>query len=221
MPLQADLSRIYAAETTGNMANSTQTTSYLKNPENTLLPSLRDEEKDILKELKAGQHEAMDYLFDRYYNMMCSKALHYVHDSEKAEDIVQDVFFNIWKKRAEMDIHFSIRAYLIRCVTNRALNYIRDKKRITFELDDQIKDHSTNIEEDIYYSETEKFILDQINTLSPRCRQIFKMNRIEQMKYKEIAVELNISIKTVEHHIAKGLHFVREKLIGQKQMSYC
>jgi len=109
----------------------------------------------------------------------------------------------------------------MKCVTNRSLNYLRDRKTHTNELDEQIVDNSLSIEERIYYGETEQIILDHINTLSPRCRQIFIMNRIDQMRYKEISQELGISIKTVEHHIAKALHYMRDRLTGLRKMSYC
>ena len=183
--------------------------------------TLSDREKEILTKLKAGQHEALDYLFDNYYNTMCNKALFYVKNTDRAEDIVQDVFLNIWKKRSEISINATLKGYLMKCVTNRSLNYLRDRKTHTNELDEQIVDNSLSIEERIYYGETEQIILDHINTLSPRCRQIFIMNRIDQMKYKEISQELGISIKTVEHHVAKGLHYMRERLTGLRKMSYC
>ena len=75
-------------------------------------------------------------------------------------------------------------------------------------------DVSAGVEEKIYYNETEQIIMNEVNKLSPRCRQIFIMNRLDQMKYKEIAAELEISVKTVEHHIAKGLHILRNSLAG-------
>lgn len=204
--------------TTTSTLNDDSSTMSNYNP---VINMISSKEKEILKQLKLGQHEAMDYLFDSYYNMMCNKALSYVKNSNRAEDIVQDVFLNVWKKRTEINIHSTFKGYLLKSVTNRALNYIRDKKTPTAELTDQIMDHSLSIEEEIYYSETEQMILEYIDKLPPRCRQIFIMNRIDQMKYKEISKELGISIKTVEHHIAKALHFMREKLAGLKQLSYC
>ena len=82
-------------------------------------------------------------------------------------------------------------------------------------------DLSSNIEGQIYYKETEKKIMEQINALSPRCRQIFIMNRFDKKKYKEVAAELEISIKTVEHHIAKALHYLRNNLTDLRQLSAC
>ena len=120
----------------------------------------------------------------------------------------------IWKKRAQIKIESSLKAYLYRSVTNRSLNYLRDKRNQVEEIEDKYMDVSADVEEKMYYNETEQIIMNEVNKLSPRCRQIFIMNRLDQMKYKEIAAELEISVKTVEHHIAKGLHILRDSLAG-------
>ena len=148
------------------------------------------------------------------YNSLCNHALRLVKDAFVAEDVVQEVMMTIWKKRAQIKIESSLKAYLYRSVTNRSLNYLRDKRNRVEEIEDRYMDISADVEEKIYYNETEQIIMNEVNKLSPRCRQIFIMNRLDQMKYKEIAAELEISVKTVEHHIAKGLHILRESLAG-------
>ena len=137
-----------------------------------------------------------------------------VKDDSAAEDVVQEVMLKIWKKRAQIKIESSLKAYLYRCVTNRSLNYLRDKRNHAEQIEDTYLDVSADVEEKIYYSETQEIIMEHVNKLSPRCRQVFIMNRLDQMKYKEIAAELEISVKTVEHHIAKGLMILRESLAG-------
>ena len=120
----------------------------------------------------------------------------------------------IWKKRTQIKIESSLKAYLYTSVTNRSLNHLRDKRNQVEEIEDKYLDVSADVEQKMYYNETEQIIMNEVNKLSPRCRQIFIMNRIDQMKYKEIAAELEISVKTVEHHIAKGLHILRDSLAG-------
>ena len=171
-------------------------------------------EKSILTQLAAGNNKAMDYMFDNYYNALCNHANRVVKDDTAAEDIVQEVMLTIWKKREQITIESSLKAYLYRCVTNRSLNHLRDKKNHVEEIEDKFMDVSADIEEKIYFNETHQIIMEQVNKLSPRCRQVFIMNRLEQMKYKEIAAELEISVKTVEHHIAKGLMILRDSLSG-------
>ena len=191
----------------------TTTTSKPTTPTLTLT-STKEVESNIIASLTAGNHAAMDYLFDNYYNSLCNHALRLVKDASIAEDVVQEVMMTIWKKRAQINIDSSLKAYLYRSVTNRSLNHLRDKRNQVVEIEDKYLDVSADVEEKIYYNETEQIIMNEVNKLSPRCRQIFIMNRLDQMKYKEIAAELEISVKTVEHHIAKGLHILRESLAG-------
>ena len=178
------------------------------------LTSTKEVESNIIASLTAGNHDAMDYLFDNYYNSLCNHALRLVKDATAAEDVVQEVMMTIWKKRTQIKIESSLKAYLYRSVTNRSLNHLRDKRNQVVEIEDKYLDVSADVEQKMYYNETEQIIMNEVNKLSPRCRQIFIMNRIDQMKYKEIAAELEISVKTVEHHIAKGLHILRDSLAG-------
>ena len=180
----------------------------------TISDSTTDLENSILTQLAAGDEKAMDYMFDNYYNALCNHALRMVKDDSAAEDVVQEVMLKIWKKRAQIKIESSLKAYLYRCVTNRSLNYLRDKRNHAEQIEDTYLDVSADVEEKIYYNETQEIIMEHVNKLSPRCRQVFIMNRLDQMKYKEIAAELEISVKTVEHHIAKGLMILRESLAG-------
>ena len=191
----------------------TTTTSKPTTPTITLT-STKEVENSIIARLTAGNHAAMDYLFDNYYNSLCNHALRLVKDATAAEDVVQEVMMTIWKKRTQINIESSLKAYLYRSVTNRSLNHLRDKRNQVEEIEDKYLDVSADVEEKIYYNETQQIIMNEVNKLSPRCRQIFIMNRIDQMKYKEIAAELEISVKTVEHHIAKGLHILRDSLAG-------
>jgi len=176
--------------------------------------STKEVETDIIARLAASEHDAMEYLFDNYYNSLCNHALRFVKDASVAEDVVQEVMLTIWKKRAQIKIESSLKAYLFRSVTNRSLNHLRDRRNRVEEIEDKYMDVSADVEEEIYYNETEQIVMEHVNRLSPRCRQIFIMNRLDQMKYKEIAAELEISVKTVEHHIAKGLHILRDSLAG-------
>ena len=181
----------------------------------------RELEKEVLKQLALGHSEAMNYLFDNYYQMLCARAYNYIKEYDKAEDLVQDVLLNIWKKRTSLNIEVSLKAYLYRCVTNRALNYIRDNKSRYVELDAHFEDQSHSVEEAMYYNETEERVFYYINALSPKCKEVFLLSRMENMKYKEIAVALDISAKTVEHHIARALAFLRENLSDVRELAYC
>ena len=91
------------------------TTTTLKPTTTTItLTSTKEVENSIISRLTAGDHAAMDYLFDNFYNSLCNHALRLVKDATIAEDVVQEVMMMIWKKRAQIKIESSLKAYLYR-----------------------------------------------------------------------------------------------------------
>ncbi|HHH53570.1 MAG TPA: RNA polymerase sigma-70 factor, partial [Bacteroidetes bacterium] len=144
--------------------------------------------------------DLFEQIFKEYFVHLTNFALKYVYDSEIARDITQKVFINLWEKRNSIDPDKSIKSYLFASVKNRCLNYIRDNKKFRSELlDFEIEDANYSYEiKDIERQELEEKINSILSTLPEKCRQAFVMSRYENMKYKEIAKEMNISEKTVE-----------------------
>lgn len=157
-----------------------------------------------------------EMIFKDYFLALCSFAIKYTMDQDEAKDIVHQVFTNLWEKRA--DIHFdqSIRSYLFTSVHNRCLNYIRDKKKFIKDdlpqSDDALVDY-INQSDFLEAEELRKEIIAALAELPEGSRKIFKMSRFDGKKYKEIAEELNISIKTVETQMSKALKHMKGKLI--------
>lgn len=151
-----------------------------------------------------------EHLFKRYFKELCLFARQFITELEKCEDIVQEVFLNVWE-RGDLPIdEKQARSYLLTSVRNRCLNYIRDHKKLidTSEFPTTAIDYSNQIE----YKELEKLIRQTIENLPPTCRKIFEMHRFGGLKYQEIAQALNISVKTVEAQMSKALKTLREKL---------
>lgn len=171
-------------------------------------------EQEMLQQLKVGNSKALDYLFSEYYDLLCQRVSHIIKDREYAEDIVQEIFMNIWKKRETLEIKISLKAYLLRSAMNRSLNYIRDNKVKFQEIEFDLEDSSLSIQLTLEKNDFEARINAYIDMLPPKCKAVFVLNRFDQMKYKEIAEMLNISVKTVENHIAKALAFLRIKVYG-------
>ncbi|MEO9966316.1 MAG: RNA polymerase sigma-70 factor [Reichenbachiella sp.] len=154
-------------------------------------------------------------LFKTYYPFLCSFARKYVEDVDDCKDIVHNVFLNLWQKQETLDTESSLKPYLFKSVHNRCLNYIRDRKKIirhdlitdTQALPDYIESRDF-LEE----SEMETKIKESIDALPDSCREVFMLSRFEDKKYKEIADQLGISIKTVEGQMTKALKILREQL---------
>ncbi len=157
--------------------------------------------------------QLMQQLFTEHYKGLCLFARQYIYDNEKSEDIVQDVFLNIWEKKELNASGTQIKSYLYTSVRNRCLNYIRDHKKFN---DNVEVAHIENAHEHnrVEYRELEHLIKDSIASLPEKCREVFEMSRFREMKYQEIADALGISIKTVEAQMSKALKVLREKLSG-------
>lgn len=156
-----------------------------------------------------------DRIYVTYYSRMLRFAKEYVLFDEDAEDVVQDVFLLLWEKREVLDIQVSLVSYLFSLVKNRSLDYLRHKvvaeeyrQELTFKLSalEQLN-YTFTSEEDI-----EQAVTKAIDKLPERCREIFLKSRIEGMKYREIADELDISMNTVENQMSIALKKLRIEL---------
>ena len=168
----------------------------------------------IFKEIKDGNIRAFESLFRSSYEPLCRYACQFVDNMDTAEEIVQDLFYILWKERQTLQIFTSVNGYLYRSVKNKSLQYVEKQKvRDTYR---QMNAENTMIEtytpqEELEYKELEQQIQETLRRLPERRQKIFQMNRMEGKKYNEIAQELQISVKTVEAEISKALRELREK----------
>jgi len=148
-----------------------------------------------------------------HYENLCQYAFTIVKDSGEAEDIVQSMFVKIWEKRGELEIKHTIRSYLFKAVYHQCINQLehrtvkqKHKLHIAHEM------HGETQLPETFQQELEENITAAINTLPGQCRKIFMMSRYDQLRYAEIASQLNISVNTVENQISKALKILRTKL---------
>jgi RNA polymerase sigma-70 factor, ECF subfamily len=173
------------------------------------------QEKNIISLIREGDKIVFRRLYDLYYTRLFLYARSYVEDAGDAEDIVQELFFELWKKREELDILTSLSSYLFRAVHNRCIQYLRHRKVVAgFESMHQLKLKDAEIlystSSDYTFTEIQfreiAEIYDKTNhTLPEKTREIFKLSRTSFKSNKEIAAMLHIEIKTVEYHISKAL----------------
>ncbi len=172
------------------------------------------DEKELYQRLKEGDERAFNTLFQKYYSSMCHFARQFLNDSEMAEETVQDMFVRIWEKRESLNIESSVKHYLFRSVRNQCLNQIQHQK-IRKQYASMVKESAhQDIDPDQYYLEVDllKRIEKSIDALPVKRQEIFRLSREQGMKYKEIAEELKISVKTVEAQMGLALKHLREDL---------
>jgi RNA polymerase sigma-70 factor, ECF subfamily len=172
-------------------------------------------DEDFVNLLSVNGEAFLKYLFDKYYAELCRLSFKYVGRTEISEDIVQDVFINLWNKRFVLNYSGKIKPCLITSVINTSLNYIQSKFARQNILDEShIEDDITqfNQHDEVVREELDKIVKLAIEKLPDKCRTIFMLSRFSGLTYKEIADKLNISIKTVEAQISialkKILHFL-------------
>ena len=158
---------------------------------------------------------SFELLFRENFTALTGFARKYVKDLDTAKEITHDVFINLWEKRNEIDSGKPLHSYLFTSVRNRCLNYIRDQRK--FDKTEDIAEnpgysHLAENADPVEMMELEERINLAIDSLPEKCREIFIMNRFRDLKYAEIAKELDISVKTVEAQMSRALKSLREKL---------
>lgn len=176
----------------------------------------------IVEQLKLGNEDAYQYIYDHHYALLCHIANGYMQDQFLAETIVGDTIFHLWEIRETLEISVSIRSYLLRAVRNRCINYLnseRERREIAFSalMPDEISDDKTILTDShplgiLLERELEEEIYKAIDKLPDECRRVFDKSRFEGKSYEEISQELNISINTVKYHIKNALAFLQTNL---------
>lgn len=167
-------------------------------------------DKKLIGRLRKGSPKAYQYLFSEYYDWLCNYIFKLCKDRSLSEDIVQDAMVALWEKRNTIMITSSLKNYLFKTCHNQFLQHIRSQK-VQFDTLDKIRwdvISEATLEDDLFDFRMQKLnrLIDQ---LPPRCKEIFIQSKLEKKKYKEIALDMGISIKTVENQMSKALHFLR------------
>jgi RNA polymerase sigma-70 factor (ECF subfamily) len=170
-------------------------------------------EADCVTKIRDGDAGAFEELFNTYCQQLINFTRNYVIDKQVAENIVQDVFVRIWQRRKKLDPSKMIKSYLYTSVKNEALKQLR-------QLEIEKKSHERILEsyedsrpeKEIEGKEIGFYVNRAIDELPEKCREIFIMNRYDNLKYAEIADILDISVKTVETQMGRALKKLREKL---------
>ncbi|MGB0431679.1 MAG: RNA polymerase sigma-70 factor [Bacteroidia bacterium] len=178
-----------------NMTNSTENT-----------------DKAIIKAIKGGSYNAFEKVFKTYYEPLCRFAIGYLKDADASEELVQQVFFNYWERHDQIDINTSIKSYLFQSVRNTALNSLKHEQVKAMAKVELTKNDDYETQYVVEENELSHRIETAITKMPTERQKIFKMSRFEELKYKEIAAELNISIKTVENQMGKALKYLRTEL---------
>ena len=148
-------------------------------------------------------------------------ALSYVKDLPLSKDLAQEIFLSLWKRQEEIQINYSVKAYLRGAIINACKSELR-KRRTTMEITTEaLSILSTNdVQKSMEYDELNQRIDAVIAAMPERCRIIFLLSRKGNLSHKEIAKALNISTKTIENQMTKALKMLRKELKAQNLISF-
>ncbi len=174
---------------------------------------------DIAK-LKAGDKLEYEKIFHEFYDVLYSLGKQYLMDVSAAEEIVQDAFMKLWEMRSEISDQSNIKNFLYTLVKNNCLNQLRNKQNAArlikdyhyLELQYNYEALEKIGENYIEFQELKEKIDLAIHELPEDLRIVFEMNRFRDMRYKDIAMTLDLSEKTVEARMTKALKILRGKL---------
>lgn len=173
------------------------------------------EDSELMECLSHDDRKAFEHIFRTYYQDLCRFGVTYVKDMDVSEELVQQIFINIWERRYELSISTSMKSYLFTAVRNKSFNYLKlqlPKEYKKVDIDDVGFIDTSNKEEDIVFEDLKEYVAKAIDSLPGKCKTIFNLSRNSGLTYKEIAEELDISVKTVENQIGIALKKLREQL---------
>jgi len=169
-------------------------------------------EKELLGDLKLGSHVAFNAIYDFYGKPVYAYLLQKLKDPDLCSDVLQDIFTNLWEKKATLEISVSLKAYLFQSARYKIFDeYRRDKKfeRYLFELNDHINAKNALIEDVLDHRKQLADTMDTINKMPVRMKEIFILNRIDDEPIQEIATRLKLSKQTVKNQLGKALRVLR------------
>jgi RNA polymerase sigma-70 factor (ECF subfamily) len=171
----------------------------------------------MIGEPKSNEELAFELLFRKYYVLLCGFANKFIANSAESEEIVQEVFLSIWKKKDQLKLDEKIRPYLFKSVQNLCFNFLEHRKVVdsyysVIELVYKNQFNEFNTYESLLYSEFQQRVDQGINSLPEQCRLVFNLSRQEGLKYTEIAERLGISVKTVETQMSRALSKLKVEL---------
>lgn len=173
------------------------------------------QEKILLSQLKRGNTEAFNRLFNAYYANLVLFGGNFIREKEIVEDTVQNIFLKLWDEREKFPVETNIKSYLLKAVRNSCIDELRHQQirrdyHLSTRYDNPLEEYDT--ENYILYSDLQGRLQDALGKLPEKVREAFELNRFEGLKYTEIAERLDVSQRTVEVRIGKALELLRAYL---------
>lgn len=171
------------------------------------------DEKQIIEQINNNNQDGFKMLFDVYYKPLCVFSLKYIDSFDESEDVVQEVFVKFWERYKGKKFSGSLKSYLFYSVRNNSLKHISKQKRDIFETLGDLSEVLIDVPDKVEDIEEQKRILHgEVNKLPEQARKVFELIVLEDLRYKEAAEELNLSVNSVKTHLSRALKQLRGSL---------
>jgi len=174
-------------------------------------------EKKIVESLKKGDFEAFDRLFWCYNQRLYHFALSIIKNNEDARDVVQEVFLRVWKNRENLDEQSSLQSFLFTISYNIIVDTMRKKvsdRNFRDYLQKNAIGKESQVEKEVEFNELRTIYNNAVEELPLERKKIYKLHRFENMKYEEIADQLELSVNTVRSQMYKAISYLRKRIGG-------
>ncbi|SMC66954.1 RNA polymerase sigma-70 factor [Pedobacter africanus] len=172
--------------------------------------------QDLLLLIEQRDTEAFTGFYIDNFKKLILVSDKYVREIPVAEEIVQNIFLRIWEDKQLLTDISSIKSYLYRSVINASINHVNRERSLEKH---HLKIAESLSEEDLDRMDEQNELIvllyREIELLPEKCREVFKLSRLEGIKYKAIALQLGISEKTVENHMGHALKVLRDRILHQ------
>lgn len=166
----------------------------------------------LIAGLRQSDPVAFKIIYRLHWVKLYNLAYYYVQSEQDAEDIVQDVFVSLWTRREQLELRGPLENYLVRCTKYTTFFYLKIKhQNALIRQNASIAPATNDTEEYISYKDLQNYIFTLFEVVSSKTKEVFFLSRFDGLTYPEIAVKLNITVKTVEYHISKALKMLADK----------
>ncbi|HKP32095.1 MAG TPA: RNA polymerase sigma-70 factor [Chitinophagaceae bacterium] len=172
-------------------------------------------ERALAMRVANGDEHAFRVLYDTYYDLVYRRAFTFLHSSELASDVVQEVFIKIWNYRAKLPEINNIKNFIFVVARNQIITDLRRKALVSYNVNedaDVAEDESFLPDNQLSLKQVRAIVNDAIEQLTPQQKIAFKLSRNEGLSYAEIAKQMELSPLTVKTHISKAIQSIRQYL---------
>jgi len=176
---------------------------------------LKDQDKQVIEQLREGSKDAFRLLFDEHGPKIYAFALSYLKNASDAEELLQEVFLKLWEVRTSLDTSKNLRSFLFKICINLIYDFIRRKNIEQVYLDYSGRNNPSsgdNTWHEVIYNDMLNNLQQLIAKMPEQRQRIFRLSKEDGLSNEEIAIQLNLSRRTVENQLYRAVSFLKEKI---------